>query len=232
MNFVKEYWNNVFSEFLQKIQEGMTPNPDILCNIEIKFDALLKHAMSQGFDYLATGSICIKTSQTESESYKRSLCSSWLAPWHSWTEKSSFAKRIRSRERSKLFPLRCKVWKSGESIISCWKFKEGFFDYISVLRSEFLREPKCAKLRKKLDLLLLTRRIVWACVLLARETFVVSSVHLNLNTIAWTHIWSGEYITNKSGSFVTETGTIVGTHDGLHLYTVGQRAKISGAASR
>jgi tRNA-specific 2-thiouridylase len=58
VNFVKEYWDNVFTEFLNEFKLGNTPNPDILCNREIKFKALLEKALSYGADYLATGHYC------------------------------------------------------------------------------------------------------------------------------------------------------------------------------
>lgn len=55
IEFVDEYWNNVFSRFLEEYQAGHTPNPDILCNKEIKFKLFLKKAEELGADYLATG---------------------------------------------------------------------------------------------------------------------------------------------------------------------------------
>jgi tRNA-specific 2-thiouridylase len=55
VNFVKEYWDNVFSHFLREFEQGYTPNPDILCNREIKFKVLLAKAMEIGGDFLATG---------------------------------------------------------------------------------------------------------------------------------------------------------------------------------
>lgn len=58
INFVKEYWDNVFTHFLSEFQAGHTPNPDILCNREIKFKAFLKKALELGADYLATGHYC------------------------------------------------------------------------------------------------------------------------------------------------------------------------------
>lgn len=58
VNFVKEYWDNVFTEFLNEFKLGNTPNPDILCNREIKFKVLLEKAISYGADYLATGHYC------------------------------------------------------------------------------------------------------------------------------------------------------------------------------
>jgi tRNA-specific 2-thiouridylase len=58
VNFVKEYWDGVFSEFLRDYQNGLTPNPDILCNREIKFKVFFQRAKLLGADYLATGHYC------------------------------------------------------------------------------------------------------------------------------------------------------------------------------
>lgn len=55
VNFVKEYWDSVFVHFLNDLKAGYTPNPDILCNREIKFNVLLDKALELGGDYLATG---------------------------------------------------------------------------------------------------------------------------------------------------------------------------------
>ncbi len=58
VNFVKEYWDNVFAEFLGDYREGHTPNPDILCNREIKFKVFYQRARLLGADFLATGHYC------------------------------------------------------------------------------------------------------------------------------------------------------------------------------
>jgi tRNA-specific 2-thiouridylase len=58
VNFAKEYWDHVFSHFLEELKLGYTPNPDILCNREIKFKVFLEKALSLGADYLATGHYC------------------------------------------------------------------------------------------------------------------------------------------------------------------------------
>lgn len=55
VNFSKEYLDKVFSIFLHEYQSGRTPNPDVLCNTEIKFKAFLEYAMKTDFDMLATG---------------------------------------------------------------------------------------------------------------------------------------------------------------------------------
>jgi tRNA-uridine 2-sulfurtransferase len=55
VNFSKEYKDRVFANFLAEYEAGRTPNPDILCNAEIKFKAFLDHAMDMGADLIATG---------------------------------------------------------------------------------------------------------------------------------------------------------------------------------
>jgi tRNA-uridine 2-sulfurtransferase len=54
-NFAAEYWDNVFEYFLNEYRAGRTPNPDILCNREIKFRAFLDYAIELGADFIATG---------------------------------------------------------------------------------------------------------------------------------------------------------------------------------
>jgi tRNA-specific 2-thiouridylase len=54
-NFSKEYWDGVFLNFLQDLKNGYTPNPDVFCNKEIKFNVLLKKALELGAEKLATG---------------------------------------------------------------------------------------------------------------------------------------------------------------------------------
>lgn len=55
IDFVKEYWDDVFQSFLDTYRVGETPNPDILCNRYIKFNTFMKFAASRGFDTVATG---------------------------------------------------------------------------------------------------------------------------------------------------------------------------------
>lgn len=55
IDFIQEYWDDVFSTFLKEYEKGRTPNPDILCNKYIKFDAFFDFAYKHGFDAVATG---------------------------------------------------------------------------------------------------------------------------------------------------------------------------------
>ena len=58
VNLAKEYWDGVFAHFLEELKRGLTPNPDVLCNREIKFKAFFEKALSLGADYIATGHYC------------------------------------------------------------------------------------------------------------------------------------------------------------------------------
>jgi len=67
-NFAAEYWDNVFEHFLKEYSAGRTPNPDVLCNREIKFKAFLEYASELGADYIATGHYVRKLS-SDNETY-------------------------------------------------------------------------------------------------------------------------------------------------------------------
>ncbi|MFL2697959.1 MAG: tRNA 2-thiouridine(34) synthase MnmA [Gammaproteobacteria bacterium] len=58
INFSKHYKEKVFSYFLSELEAGRTPNPDILCNKEIKFDKFFRYAMEHNYDFIATGHYC------------------------------------------------------------------------------------------------------------------------------------------------------------------------------
>lgn len=55
VDFIKEYWDNVFKYFLDELKKGRTPNPDVMCNKYIKFDLFIKEAKKLGADKIATG---------------------------------------------------------------------------------------------------------------------------------------------------------------------------------
>lgn len=55
VDFIKEYWDNVFTYFIDELKKGRTPNPDVMCNKYIKFDAFIKEAKKLGADFIATG---------------------------------------------------------------------------------------------------------------------------------------------------------------------------------
>ena len=58
IDFSEEYYERIVSYMFREYESGRTPNPDVLCNREIKFDSFLKHAVKLGADYVATGHYC------------------------------------------------------------------------------------------------------------------------------------------------------------------------------
>lgn len=74
INFAAEYWDNVFEHFLSEYKAGRTPNPDILCNKEIKFKAFLEYAAEDlGADYIATGHYIRRSGDDENAQLLRGL---------------------------------------------------------------------------------------------------------------------------------------------------------------
>lgn len=94
INFAKEYWDLVFTHFLEEIKLGYTPNPDILCNREIKFNVLYKKALSLGANALATGHYC----QTENHKLLKGLDPGKDQSYFLYTVKSNIMKNV-------LFPI-------------------------------------------------------------------------------------------------------------------------------
>ena len=98
IDFVKEYWDYVFTYFLDEYKKGRTPNPDIFCNKYIKFDAFLKFAKDNGFDYIAMGHYAKKI-EKDGISYL-------LKPFDKNKDQTYFLSQISQKQlKSCLFPL-------------------------------------------------------------------------------------------------------------------------------
>jgi len=100
VNFSKEYKEKVFNNFLEEYKKGFTPNPDILCNREIKFKAFLDKAIKLKADFLATGHYASKILVQEDNKYGlgKALDLSKDQSYFLYTLKSSILEKI-------LFPL-------------------------------------------------------------------------------------------------------------------------------
>jgi len=100
VNFAANYKDRVFAEFLREYQAGRTPNPDILCNAEIKFKAFLDHAMRLGADCIATGHYARVRLNTQSNRYEL------LKGLDASKDQSYFLHRLNQAQLSKtLFPV-------------------------------------------------------------------------------------------------------------------------------
>ncbi|HEX7385831.1 MAG TPA: tRNA 2-thiouridine(34) synthase MnmA [Castellaniella sp.] len=102
VNFAAEYKDRVFADFLREYSAGRTPNPDVLCNAEIKFKAFLDHAMGLGADYIATGHYA-RVRRTESSYGVRSQL---LKAVDGSKDQSYFLHRLNQSQLARtLFPL-------------------------------------------------------------------------------------------------------------------------------
>jgi tRNA-specific 2-thiouridylase len=171
INFATEYWDQVFTHFLEEYRAGRTPNPDVLCNQFIKFDAFLKFALDLGADYIAMGHYA---QQQLHDNYLQLL--KGVDPLK---DQSYFLHRLNQYQLSKsLFPLG-KLHKTEVREIAA---KQGF--------------PNASK-----------KDSTGICFIGERKfkTFLQT------------------FLPAQSGEMVTVDGEVIGKHDGLMYYTIGQR---------
>jgi tRNA-uridine 2-sulfurtransferase len=172
VNFAAEYKDRVFSYFLSEYEAGRTPNPDVLCNTEIKFAAFLDHAMRLGADKIATGHYA---GVRESDDGKFEL----LKGDDDTKDQSYFLHRLNQAQLSKaMFPLANIPKKEVRAI------------------AERVRIPNFAK-KDSTGICFIGERPF-------RE-------------------FLERYLPKKPGKMVTPGGDIVGQHQGLAYYTLGQR---------
>lgn len=171
VNFSAEYWERVFAHFLAEYQAGRTPNPDILCNKEIKFKAFLNYAKQRGADYIATGHYARSVQNNQQTYLLKGLDSS--------KDQSYFLHALdQTQLEQSLFPLGDLCKTTVREIAS----KAGF------------------KNHKKKD-------STGICFIGERKfkTFL------------------NEFLPAQPGKIETTDGDIIGQHDGLMFYTLGQR---------
>lgn len=167
VNFVEEYREAVFSQFVRDYQAGLTPNPDVLCNKEIKFKYFLDKAFELGADYLATGHYCRTT--------ERKLLKG-LDP-----------------DKDQSYFLHAVPGKALEKVL----FPVGHLTKREV--RELARQHGLATSEKKDS--------TGICFIGKRDF----------------KPFLAQYIETKGGFFKTLDGQVVGRHDGMAFYTLGQR---------
>lgn len=171
VNFAKEYKDRVFSYFLSEYQAGRTPNPDILCNSEIKFKAFLEHAMNLGAEFIATGHYVSKAMVENGEVLMRAADNN--------KDQSYFLYRLNQHQIShSLFPL-------GGII-----------------------KPEVRKIAAQLNLPNADKKDSTGICFIGERPF---------------REFLQKYMPTKTGKMVTPNGKILGEHQGLMFYTIGQR---------
>lgn len=177
-NFEKEYYDNVVEYFLKEYEMGRTPNPDVMCNSEIKFKVFLNKALDLGADFVATGHYAIVRGEGQGANTVYKLHKG-LDPAK---DQSYFLYRLTQKQLSKvLFPI-------GE-------YKK------SEIR-ELAREFKLPTAEKK-D---------------SQGICFIGKINVTE--------FLKEKIKTQAGEIVTTSGQVVGKHDGLPFYTIGQREGI------
>lgn len=94
VNFVEEYRTQVFSQFIADFKQGLTPNPDILCNREIKFKVFLDKALELGADFLATGHYCQNLKNNEGHCLVKGLDSQKDQTYFLYTTNHSVLQKV------------------------------------------------------------------------------------------------------------------------------------------
>jgi tRNA-uridine 2-sulfurtransferase len=170
VNFVKEYEELVFSHFLEELKMGFTPNPDILCNREIKFKVFFEKAMSLGADFLATGHYCQKSNE-EVPSLLKGADPNKDQSYFLYTMPCNTLKKV-------LFPI------------------------------GHLLKPDVRKIAREHNLATSEKKDSTGICFIGKRDFKE---------------FTGHYLGYTPGNFENLKGDVIGKHDGIAFYTIGQR---------
>lgn len=171
VDFIEEYWDTVFTYFLEEYKKGRTPNPDIMCNKYIKFNAFLQHASALGADYIAMGHYA----------------------------------RVR-HEKEKSYLLRGVDRNKDQSYFLC------MISQAQLRRALFpighLTKPEVRQIAKEANLYTAQKKDSTGICFIGERNFKQ---------------FLKNYLPSQPGNMVTLDGKILGRHDGLMYYTIGQR---------
>lgn len=171
VNYSKEYYQRVFQYFLEEYKVGRTPNPDVLCNREIKFGPFLDKAITLGADMIATGHYAKKI-EKDGKFYLAK------ADDHN-KDQSYFLNQLSQYQLSKvLFPL------------------------------AEISKPQVREIAKKLELSTATKKDSTGICFIGERNFKK---------------FLSEFLPAQPGDIVDRQGRVVGKHEGLMYYTLGQR---------
>ena len=171
IDFIDEYWNTVFAYFLDEYKKNRTPNPDVMCNKYIKFDAFLKEAKRLGADYIAMGHYA----QVKRENGKSYL--------------------LRGRDSNK-----------DQTYFLCQITQEELAQ--SMFPIGHLLKPELRKIAKEANLYTAEKKDSTGICFIGERNFKQ---------------FLKNYLPAKPGNIVTTKGDVIGRHEGLMYYTIGQR---------
>ena len=178
VNFVTEYWDKVFTYFLDEYKKGRTPNPDVMCNKEIKFKAFLDYAIKLGADYVATGHYA-RIIHEEKDGKIKSVM---LRGIDDNKDQTYFLCQLSQKQLEKvLFPI-------GE-----------------------YTKPQIREIAEKYNLATAKKKDSTGICFIGERDF---------------NEFLSKYLPAKGGNIVNTEGKILGKHNGLMYYTIGQRKGI------
>lgn len=171
VNYTKEYYSRVFTYFLEEYKKGRTPNPDVLCNREVKFGPFLEQAKKLGADFIATG---------------------------------HYAKKI--EKDGKFYLAKAKDLNKDQSYFLCQLSQQQLASVIFPL--EDIEKPEVRKIANKLKLSNANKKDSTGICFIGERNF---------------KNFLKDYLPAKPGKIIDTEGNVVGQHDGLMYYTLGQR---------
>jgi tRNA-specific 2-thiouridylase len=189
----KEYHERIVSYMFNEYESGRTPNPDVLCNREIKFDSFLKHALKLGADFVATGHYCRKAESATGFEL--------LAGMDGNKDQSYFLCQVSQEQLAKaLFPIGelekpevRRIAKEQDLVTAEKRDSQGLCFIGKVKLPDFLKQQLKEKKGNVVEI--------------ARD---------------WQG-FENELKSTEEHKFTEEDGKIVGEHMGAHFYTIGQR---------
>src|SRR5690242_3326425 len=198
VNFAAEYKDRVFAEFLREYQAGRTPNPDVLCNAEIKFKAFLDHAMRLGADKIATGHYARVRWKPASPG----------EPEGPYQESHATARDgARVRERNGSFELLKGLDGTKDQSYFLHRLNQA-----QLARTLFpvgeLRKTEVRRLAEEIGLPNAKKKDSTGICFIGERPF---------------REFLNRYISKEPGPIRDERGRVVGEHQGLSFYTLGQR---------
>ncbi len=213
IDFSDEYRKRVVDYMFREYQQGRTPNPDVLCNREVKFDLFWKKAKELGADYIATGHYCRKETITKNGSKIHRL----LAGLDAGKEQSYFLCQLNQEQLAPvLFPIGHlhkseirKIAKEQNLATADKKDSQGICFVGKVDLPEFLQQK-----------------------LLPEEGDIIeipkdSVIHNNIPEPGKPYDYKELVAFSKAATFTPSNGIQVGKHRGAHFFTIGQRKGIN-----
>ena len=171
VDFSKNYWDRVFTLFLDEYKKGRTPNPDVLCNREIKFNAFSDYARKMGADYIATGHYCDIEHLNDTHILKTAVDKD--------KDQTYFLNQVRGEQlKDTLFPL------------------------------ANLYKKEIRDIAAKLNLINADKKDSTGICFIGERNF---------------RNFLKNYIPMQEGDIINLEGKVVGRHNGVYYYTVGQR---------